>query len=62
MSLSFIPNKNPAQTDLHQPFVGLQGVIYPYKSLLEGLPGSWGETPLCKPLGGGLCTLFLGGR
>lgn len=29
------------QTELHEPFVGLQGVVAPYKSLLEKLPGSW---------------------
>jgi hypothetical protein len=29
------------QTELHQPFVGLQQVVLPYKDLLNGLPNSW---------------------
>jgi hypothetical protein len=35
------------QTDLHEPFVGLQQVIAPYNSLLENLPDSW-EEMLCQ--------------
>lgn len=42
------------QTELHQPFVGLQHVISPYDVLLSGLPNSWnaalcpsGEETLC---------------
>ena len=31
------------QTELHQPFVGLQEVVLPYKTLLEQLPDSWDE-------------------
>jgi len=31
------------QTELHEPFVGLQGVVAPYKTLLDKLPGSWKE-------------------
>lgn len=34
------------QTELHEPFVGLQQVIAPYNSLLEELPNSWNEV-LC---------------
>jgi hypothetical protein len=34
------------QTDLHQPFVGLQEVINPYEDLLNRLPNSWEEV-LC---------------
>ena len=40
-------------TQLHKPFVGLQQVLAPYKSLLDGLPDSWDalceqqHTPLC---------------
>ncbi|MFM8321098.1 MAG: hypothetical protein ACKOC5_09315 [Chloroflexota bacterium] len=29
------------QTELHEPFVGLRGVVEPYKNLLDSLPGSW---------------------
>jgi hypothetical protein len=31
------------QTELHQPFVGLQNVVSPYQSLLNNLPGSWSQ-------------------
>jgi len=37
------------QTELHEPFVGLQNVVSPYDSLLAQLPDSWYETPLCTP-------------
>ncbi len=34
------------QTELHQPFVGLQNVVQPYQKLLDGIPNSW-EAILC---------------
>lgn len=48
------------KTDLHEPFVGLQGVLFPYKTLLEKLPNSWNETPFCGSLTGWFCRWFLG--
>jgi hypothetical protein len=48
------------QTELHGPFVGLQEVVSPYKTLLEGLPNSWMDTPFCGPLTGWLCKIVLG--
>jgi hypothetical protein len=46
-----------SQTDLHKPFSGLSGVVQPYRTLLDTLPGSWqelmcGQKPsdLCKSL------------
>jgi hypothetical protein len=36
------------QTELHQPFVGLQNVVNPYRKLLAGLPDSWIEIPFCN--------------
>jgi hypothetical protein len=42
------------QTELHEPFVGLQDVLLPYKELLDKLPDSWGEL-LCGPLPDSLC-------
>jgi hypothetical protein len=48
------------QTDLHDPFTGLQSVVVPYQDLLQDMPSSWDETPLCGPLTGWLCELFLG--
>lgn len=32
-----------AQTELHQPFVGLQEVVRPYYKMLKDLPDSWAE-------------------
>jgi hypothetical protein len=37
------------QTELHQPFVGLQEVLVPYIQLLDELPDSWSEL-LCNNL------------
>ncbi len=31
------------ETELHEPFVGLQQVVAPYDNLLQGLPDSWDE-------------------
>lgn len=44
------------ETELHEPFVGLQNVVAPYQDLLAGLPNSW-EEAACRsgPL---LCWLF----
>jgi len=43
-----------ANTQLHEPFAGLQDVVAPYKKLLDGLPDSWGDV-LCLPFKGWLC-------
>ena len=37
------------QTDLHQPFTGLQKVIQPYQVLLSQIPSSW-EAVFCMAL------------
>ncbi len=42
------------QTELHQPFIGLQEVLNPYYDLLKALPGSW-EEALCGPNPGKFC-------
>ena len=42
------------QTELHQPFVGLQEVLSPYKILLDQTPGSWEEL-LCGLLPDAFC-------
>ena len=39
-----------AETELHTPFTGLQGVLSPYQDLLTSLPDSWQETPVCGKL------------
>ncbi len=44
-----IPLEN---TELHQPFTGLQGVVAPYNEMLAGTPDSWCDS------GGLLCWLF----
>lgn len=36
------------QTDLHEPFVGLQNVVAPYRSYLNSLPDTWQSTPICS--------------
>jgi len=43
-----------SQTELHQPFVGLQEVVRPYYKMLDDLPDSWGEL-LCRSAAGSLC-------
>ncbi len=51
------------ETELHEPFVGLQKVVEPYLNLLDQAPDSW-EEALCGPDGHGpLCFLapWLGG-
>jgi len=50
------------QTELHEPFVGLQQVISPYDQLLASTPDSWKETPLCTGWGGWLCRWVLGSQ
>lgn len=42
------------ETELHQPFVGLQEVLSPYKALLDQTPDSWGEL-FCSLLPRALC-------
>lgn len=43
------------QTELHQPFTGLQGVVAPYRDFLGSLPNSWEDTPICTPKTGWMC-------
>jgi hypothetical protein len=35
------------QTDLHAPFVGLQNVVSPFRTLFSGLPSTWQDAPIC---------------
>jgi hypothetical protein len=37
------------QTELHEPFVGLQNVVAPFDKLLAAPPNSWDQMPLCRP-------------
>ncbi len=50
------------QTELHAPFVGLKNVVQPYKFLLDRLPGSWYETPICGVWTEWFCGIILGAR
>lgn len=43
-----------AQTELHEPFVGLQEVIKPYRSWLQTTPSSWQDV-LCGSPASALC-------
>ncbi len=47
-----------SETDLHEPFVGLQEVLAPYKRLLHQTPNSWDE--LCPPSSSVFCDFFSG--
>ncbi|MBW8010403.1 MAG: hypothetical protein FVQ83_04055 [Chloroflexi bacterium] len=40
-----------SQTDLHEPFVGLTGVVLPYYELLAPAPDSWSDLFCRTPLG-----------
>ena len=46
------------ETELHDPFVGLQEVVSPYDTLLTDLPNSWQETPLCQGVLMEVCKLI----
>ncbi|MCZ7551858.1 MAG: hypothetical protein B6D39_12870 [Anaerolineae bacterium UTCFX2] len=43
-----------SETELHEPFSGLRGVVAPYKQILDDLPDSWGGL-FCKTFGGSDC-------
>lgn len=43
------------QTELHEPFVGLQEVVAPYYGMLTSLPNSWTQVPLCDKQLGSVC-------
>jgi hypothetical protein len=43
-----------AETELHEPFVGLQNVVAPYHKMLQDLPGSWSDI-FCGPLPKSFC-------
>ena len=43
-----------SETDLHVPFVGLQGVVKPYYQFLKEAPETWKDLFCGKP-GGGIC-------
>ena len=61
VNLSVLVDIALEQTDLHDPFTGLQGVVSPYEELLMSLPDGWEDTPLCKPtFMGWFCSYFLG--
>ena len=45
------------QTDLHQPFVGLQEVVRPYHTLLNDTPDNWTDA-FCGLSAKGVCSLF----
>jgi hypothetical protein len=47
------------QTELHEPFVGLQEVVEPYHEMLGELPDDWMETPMCQGVLGEACVYVL---
>ncbi len=46
-------------TDLHEPFVGLQTTLSPYFWLLENTPAGWEDTPLCQGFAAKICDWVL---
>ena len=48
------------ETELHEPFVGLQEVVGPYQVMLGDLPDKWIDTPLCQGIFGEVCVLVFG--
>jgi hypothetical protein len=46
------------QTDLHKPFVGLQQVVQPYKTLLQQVPSNWTDI-VCGPNPSDFCKALL---
>jgi hypothetical protein len=46
------------QTDLHEPFIGLQNVVIPFTDLLAELPDSWSEVPFCQSWLGWICPTY----
>lgn len=52
VNLSVPVNIPLEETELHEPFVGLQDVVQPYQDLLTPLPNSWQEVPLCQTIPG----------
>jgi len=50
------------QTELHEPFNGLQDVVAPYYDLLISPPNSWQDTSLCDPQANWLCHWLTGAR
>ena len=49
------------ETELHEPFAGLQDVVGPYQRLLADLPNRWEGIEACKEgLGNNICALIFG--
>jgi hypothetical protein len=48
------------QTELHQPFTGLQDVVGTYRDYLGSLPDTWEETALCSLKIGWICQELFG--
>ncbi|HBX68726.1 MAG TPA: hypothetical protein DEH25_04925 [Chloroflexi bacterium] len=46
------------QTELHEPFTGLQDVVSPFRKMLGDLPNAWLDTPFCKGLLGEACIII----
>jgi hypothetical protein len=44
------------QTELHEPFVGLQNVVSPYSEWMGSLPDTWREIKLCQGWGVKICS------
>jgi hypothetical protein len=47
-----------SETDLHEAFTGLKGVVGPYYEITADLPGNWEEIRLCGPGTSWVCRWF----
>lgn len=51
------------ETELHEPFVGLQDVVAPYHTLLGDLPNDWESIAICKEgVTRSICAFIFGGN
>lgn len=48
------------QTELHEPFTGLQGVVSPYYEITSDMPATWEDIPFCGPGSSWLCRWYFG--
>jgi hypothetical protein len=48
------------QTELHEPFTGLQAVVSPYYEITSDMPATWEDIPFCGPGSSWLCRWYFG--
>lgn len=48
------------QTELHEPFTGLQTVVGPYYEIASEMPATWQEAPFCRSGSSWFCRWYFG--